>query len=62
MAKKRYFDVYVLVAFFLIGTGVCLPIGVMMLIWKAWNEYKGQFWKEKINMNEYSQEQLEDSK
>ena len=43
--QKWYFDWHVLLAFFFIGTGIGIPLGVAMLCWRAWEEYKGQNWK-----------------
>lgn len=42
--QKWFLDWHILLAFFFIGTGIGIPVGVAMLLWRAWKEYQGQFW------------------
>jgi ABC-type nitrate/sulfonate/bicarbonate transport system permease component len=42
--KRWYMDWHVLIAFFFIGTGIGIPVGIAMLLWRAWKEYQGQYW------------------
>jgi len=51
---KWYFDWHVLLAFFFIGTGIGIPLGVAMLCWRAWNEYKGHNWERKVEQGDFS--------
>lgn len=52
---RRGWDWHLLIAFFFIGTGVGIPIGVAMLCWRAWCEYKNYNWREPIqNMGDLS--------
>lgn len=50
--KKWKWDWHLLIAFFFIGTGIGIPIGIAMLVWRAWEETKGQYWEKRPNMGD----------
>ena len=48
-----------MLAFFFIGTGIGIPLGIAMLVWRAWSEYKGQFWERKQSMGDLNNKAAE---
>ncbi len=50
--KGWKWDWHLLIAFFFIGTGIGIPIGVVMLLWRAWEETKGQYWQQRPNLGD----------
>jgi hypothetical protein len=57
--QKWYWDWHVLLAFFFIGTGLGAPLGIAMLCWRAWMEYKNQFWERKQYMGDLNNDAAE---
>jgi hypothetical protein len=57
--QKWFFDWHVMLAFFFIGTGIGIPLGIAMLVWRAWSEYKGQFWERKQSIGDLNNKAAE---
>jgi hypothetical protein len=61
--KQNWFlDWHVLLAFFFIGTGLGAPLGIAMLCWRAWTEYKGQYWQRHQELGDFNANEAEKMK
>tara|TARA_R110002020_G_scaffold475550_1_gene710856 strand:- start:352 stop:567 length:216 start_codon:yes stop_codon:yes gene_type:complete len=60
--KKWYLDWHVFIAFFFIGSGIGLPVGIAMLVWRAWKEYQGQYWVRRSEIGDLNNSTAQEAK